>query len=108
MGDVLYRDFGGKPPIPPIQGGGDDGGDMLDSRVAKLEDLAMDTRERLARIETRLDSLEEHCATKADLLGLRADLHEDMNAQTWKFITATTTLATALVGAVYWITKHTT
>ena len=102
MGDVLYRDFGGKPPAQPPQGGGNDGGDMLESRVAKLEDLAMDTRERLARIETRLDSLEEHCATKADLLALRADLHKDMNAQTWKFITA----ATALVGAVYWIVSH--
>lgn len=79
---------------------------MLESRVAKLEELAMDTRERLARIETRLDSLEDHCATKADLLSLQSDLHKDMNAQTWKFITATTTLATALVGAVYWIATH--
>lgn len=37
-------------------------GDM-EARVAKLEDFAQDTRERLTRIETKLDSF----ATKADL-----------------------------------------
>lgn len=44
------------------RGGPPHNGDM-EARVAKLEDFAQDTRERLTRIETKLDSF----ATKADL-----------------------------------------
>jgi len=35
----------------------------MEARIAKLEDFAADTRERLVKIETRL----EQTATKADL-----------------------------------------
>jgi hypothetical protein len=44
----------------------------MEARVAKLEDFADDTRERLARIETRL----EETATKADLGALRVEMHK--------------------------------
>ena len=51
---------GGNPPYD---------GDM-EARVIKLEDFAVDTRERLTRIETRLDQT----ATKADLHELSASM----------------------------------
>jgi hypothetical protein len=48
----------------------------METRIAKLEELMTDTRERLVRIEERL----EQCATKADLneqIGdLRAEMHK--------------------------------
>lgn len=53
VADALAGDKIGGPPY--------DGG--MEARVAKLEDFAQDTRERLVRIETRMESF----ATKADL-----------------------------------------
>jgi hypothetical protein len=48
----------------------------MEARVAKLEDFADDTRERLARIETRLEEM----VTKADLnekiQELRVEMHK--------------------------------
>jgi hypothetical protein len=42
----------------------------MEDRIAKLEDFAIDARERLARIESRLDQT----ASKADLRELEAKL----------------------------------
>jgi hypothetical protein len=42
----------------------------IDTRLDKLEDFAVETRERLGRIETRL----EQTATKADLADLAASM----------------------------------
>ncbi len=39
----------------------------MEQRVDRLEVFADDTKQRLARIETRLDAIETHMATKADL-----------------------------------------
>lgn len=44
-------------------GGGPPHNDGMETRVAKLEDFALETRDRLTRIETKLDTF----ATKADL-----------------------------------------
>ncbi|MRW86540.1 hypothetical protein GJ698_20935 [Pseudoduganella sp. FT26W] len=44
----------------------------METRIAKLEELMTDTRERLVRIEERL----EQCATKTDLEALRAEMHK--------------------------------
>jgi hypothetical protein len=44
----------------------------MEARIAKLEELMTDTRERLVRIEERL----EQCATKTDLEALRAEMHK--------------------------------
>lgn len=55
------------------RGGPPHDGDM-EPRVAKLEETMSDVRERLARIETKADSIAEHGATKAQIEGLRADL----------------------------------
>jgi hypothetical protein len=85
-------------------GGGDDGG--MDARIVALEAANLETRDRLARIETRLDPM----ATKADLFELRGDmgaaLHREINAQTWKLVTFVCSFGTALVAATYFIAKH--
>ena len=46
----------------------------IETRLDKLEDFAVETRERLTRIETRLDHMSEHMATKADLAELTATM----------------------------------
>lgn len=55
----------------PLKTGGDppDNGDM-EARVVKLEDFAVETRDRLTRIETKLDAT----ATKAEVHDLKAEL----------------------------------
>ena len=53
---------GGEPPY-------DDG---MDSRVAKIEEFVVEARERLMKIETRLDQT----ATKADIGEIRVDMHK--------------------------------
>lgn len=59
---VRAVDTGGKPP---------DDGDM-ETRVARLEEFVTDARERLTKIETRLDQI----ATKSDIADLRVDMHK--------------------------------
>lgn len=44
----------------------------MEARVLKLEDFALETRDRLTRIETKLDDT----ATKADLADLRTEMHK--------------------------------
>ena len=63
----------------------------MQARVIALENFAIDTRDRLMRIETRMDTF----ATKADL-------HRELHAMTWKLFTA----ASALVGIIYWIARN--
>ncbi|WP_321946561.1 hypothetical protein [Paraburkholderia sp. J10-1] len=81
-------------------GGGDD--QTMEARVKALEDANFETRDRLARIETRLDIT----ATKADLSDLRVELHKAINAQTWKFVTYVATICSALVAATYFLVNH--
>ena len=51
-------------PLPSLRpGGGPPHNGDMEARVVKLEDFAQDTRDRLTRIETKLDTF----ATKADL-----------------------------------------
>ena len=71
-------------------GGNPPGGDDLEPRIAALEKAIPDIRERLVKVETRLDHIEKNMATKSDLEALKgaisADLHKTINDQTWKFI----------------------
>lgn len=76
------------------RGGPPDNGDM-EARVAKLEEFAQQTRDRLTRIETKIDSF----ATKEDL-------HKAINDQTWKIIGAMITLGTLLSGIVYFVARN--
>ena len=62
----------------------------MEARIIALEEFAVDARDRLARIETRLDTF----ATKEDL-------HRELHGMTWRLFGG----ATALVGVVYWIAR---
>ncbi len=62
----------------------------METRLSDLEVFAVDTRDRLVRIETRLDTF----ATKADL-------HRELHGMTWRLLGG----ASALVGIVYWIAR---
>lgn len=98
MGDIVR---------PSVWGGGSDtgsngghtgdgnppGGDTLESRVAALEKAIPDIRERLARVETKLDGIESQMVTKADLSDLKAAMAESFHAQTKWFIGTAVVLA---------------
>jgi len=58
------------PPVDPPGGGGDNGGMDLSARVGHLEDDMKDVRDRLARMEPRLDAF----ATKGDLAETKAEI----------------------------------
>ncbi len=64
----------------------------MQSRIIDLEKFAIETRDRLTRIETRLDVF----ATKTDLL-------QELHSMTWKLLGGAMAGATALVAAVYWV-----
>ena len=62
----------------------------METRISDLEAFAVNACDRLARIETRLDTF----ATKADLL-------RELHGMTWRLLGG----ASALVGIVYWIAR---
>jgi hypothetical protein len=64
----------------------------VQARIIDLEKFSIETRDRLTRIETRLDTF----ATKADL-------HHELHSMTWKLLGGAMAGSTALVAAVYWM-----
>lgn len=62
----------------------------MEARIVALEAANFETRDRLARIETRLDSVDT-----------RGDLHKAVNAQTWRLVTFVCSFGTALVAATF-------
>ena len=68
----------------------------------KIENFAVDPREMLARIETRLDQT----ATKSDLHELGMTIHQEINTQTWKLVTFVCGFGTTLVAATYFLATH--
>ena len=64
----------------------------MQARMMDLEKFSIETRDRLTRIETRLDTF----ATKADL-------HHELHSMTWKLLGGAMAGFTALVAAVYWV-----
>lgn len=92
---VLFPDAFGRS-LPPGGGGGDN--DDMEARVQILEQSMTDVRERLARIETRL----EQTATKNDVSETKSELYKAINAQTWRVIGASATL----VAAVFFIVRY--
>lgn len=87
------------PPEPPSgRGDGPHNGPMHE-RVERLEKFADDSRERLARMEAKLDSFSATFATKEDL-------HRELHSQTWRFVGAVTTIGIAVIGAMVWIAKN--
>ncbi|GAC1315932.1 MAG: hypothetical protein NVSMB28_01260 [Collimonas sp.] len=76
---------------------GDGGGYDIDmnTRITELEGFALDTRDRLSRIEARLDT----CATKSDVKDLESTMHKELHGLTWKLIG----IAGVMVSMVYFV-----
>lgn len=87
-------DKGGEPP---------DDSDMQ-KRVEKLES-------DLAALKTDMAVVRANYATRGDISveasSIRAELHKEISAQTWKLITFVSGFGTALVGVTYFIFTHT-
>jgi hypothetical protein len=66
----------------------------LENRVAKLEVWVLSVRDRLTRIETRLDYLEER-------------IRKDMKSLIWRLVTFVCGFGTTLVVATYFVVLHT-
>lgn len=62
----------------------------METRIIALEEFAVEARDRLAGIETRLD-----------MFATKADLHRELHSMTWRLLGG----ASALVGIVYWIAR---
>lgn len=77
--------------------GGNGGGSDLENRVAALEKAIPEIRERLARVETKIDSIEKSMATKSDLEALRGalstDIQKTISDATWRFVQISVVLA---------------
>ncbi len=67
----------------------------METKVTLLENFATETRDRLVRMETRMDIFFDTYATKADL-------HKELHAMTWRLLGG----ASALVGIVYWVVRQ--
>lgn len=69
----------------------------MEDRVAALEKAIPDIRERLARVETKLDNVEKNMATKSDLEALRGSISTDVQKSigdaTWRFVQISMVLA---------------
>jgi len=62
-------------------GGGDGGGDDMLQRVKELEG-------KVATLVTDVAIIKDKLATKEDIQSVKTELHKELNAQTWKIITA--------------------
>lgn len=71
----------------------------MEARVAKLEDIAEKTGERLVAIERDMAVVKATMVTKEEF-------HREFVAQTWRLITWTTSAGVALVGAAYYIARN--
>lgn len=80
-----HPSWGGSPP----GGGGSD----MESRVVALEKTTAEIREKLVRVETKLEGIEKTMATKADLADLRTVIAEGFTSQTKWFISTAIALA---------------
>ena len=76
-------------------GGGDDGG--MEARITKLEALAEKTSERLHGIEREILRVDG---------SIRADMHKEFTAQTWRIVGAMLTFGGLLSAAVFFIARN--
>ena len=97
--------------------------ESIEERVEKLEAAGLDVRDRLVRIEVKL----EHCATREDFALTRSDLasvrtelaavrtevalqgtrmQEAMAVLTWRIIGLMTGVSTALVATTFFLARY--
>lgn len=74
-------------------GGGGSGGDILEQRLVALEKSTLEIREKLVRIETKLEGVEKTMATKTDISDLKTAIAEGFTSQTKWFISTAIALA---------------
>jgi len=110
-----------KPMSPAGNGGGEPpGGSSMEDRVKLLESSSLEIKEKLIRVEMRLNNIESHMSTKTDLAALASkddlsvyvrasgkdvqdlavsfqksitDVQKSINDQTWKFVSVAGVLA---------------
>lgn len=72
----------------------------------------MELVERVAKLESAMNLVVTDVAVIRSNYTTKEDLHKEINAQTWKFVTYITglfvTISSALVAATYFISKHVT
>jgi hypothetical protein len=83
-------------------GGNPPGGDPMEARVSLLEKTSQEIREKLIRLETKMD----HMASKEDLQSVKAQLEASMRGQLQWFVGLTWTASIALVGVTYFMATH--
>ncbi|MFC7515061.1 hypothetical protein ACFQUU_08600 [Herbaspirillum sp. GCM10030257] len=94
------------PPPPPVDNNASTKDDEeMEKRVSKLEELAHEARERLIKIETRLEGMDARMATRTDLSEMRVEVHKmDSSIKTW-FIATMVGLIFGFVGLFFTMTN---
>jgi len=83
-------------------GGGPPDNGAMEARVSKLEAAVTDIREKMAAVDSRLAVIDH----RLEGMATKADLHKEINAQTWKLVTFVCGFGTALVAATYFVATH--
>ena len=76
-----------------------------EKRIDRLEDFADDVKQRLVRIETRLDGIDSRMATKEDIANLRGETHQMETRIIKWFVGTAITLSAAVSTIVFAIAK---
>lgn len=67
----------------------------MEVRIKALETFALDARDRLVRLETKID-----------MAATREDLHKEIGSQTWRIVGAMLTIGAAMSAAVFFIARN--
>lgn len=92
---LLQQGAGKPPPIAPLPSSGDN--DDMEPRVKALELFALEARDRLVRLETKIDAV-----------ATREDMHKEIGSQTWRIVGAMLTIGAAMSAAVFFIARNVT
>ncbi|MBX8528520.1 hypothetical protein K5D32_02535 [Pseudomonas cichorii] len=65
----------------------------MEARVAALEKSNLEIREKLVRVESKLEGIEKSMATKTDIADLKTAIAEGFTSQTKWFISTAIALA---------------
>ncbi|MEQ6327829.1 hypothetical protein VLF92_05775 [Pseudomonas chengduensis] len=100
MGEIIEIGWTSKRGGDDTTGGEPPEGDGMEKRVEVLEKALPDLRERMVRLETRLDSIDKTMATKTDIAELKASISAEFGSQTkWVIGTAVVLAGIAFTAA---------